>query len=101
METLAIFLDARAIFMKKTPKNNTLAAWLADERLPEYLGRAATLRLEVLAWVVSPGNRTLGSIAKANNVARQQLSRYARAASRIFGVENARQRKARGNSAVV
>lgn len=90
--------------MKKTPsphtgspKNSTpslgLEAWLLDDRSDEFLGRAARVKLAVLAELAS-GNakHPAAMIARRFGLTRAAVGVHVRSARQIFGFQKPKKR---------
>jgi hypothetical protein len=64
-------------------QTNNLESWLSDPKAAKFLGRAAAIKIEVLAALVD-GRDTLPMIAARHHVSRQAVDRYQQRARKIF-----------------
>lgn len=62
----------------------SLVTLMTDPRTDIYLGRSVSVKLEVLAAVVT-GQGTLAAIAARHGLSKQAMTRHARRARSIFG----------------
>ena len=64
-------------------KNENLIQWLTDPKATEFLGRAAALKIEIMAAMVD-GSDTLTAIAARHHVTRQAVDAHHQRARKIF-----------------
>jgi hypothetical protein len=65
-------------------KKDNLIQWLTDPKAAKFLGRAAALKIEVLAAMVDGNGDTLTAIAARHGVTRQAVDRHHQRARKIF-----------------
>jgi hypothetical protein len=69
--------------MKNKTHQNFLIAWLGDPKAAKFLGRAAALKIEIMAMLAGSGD-TLPAIAARHGVSRQAVDRHHQRARKIF-----------------
>jgi hypothetical protein len=65
------------------PHDGNLALWLSDPRAGEFFGKAFSLKLAVLAHIVT-GAGTQAQIAREHRITRQAVHKHSKRAERIF-----------------